>query len=133
MNRSALAVRTKRVLYRYMLQHAHPAKFLAECAGSFCAGYFLWRRQRAWAFSAGSAFFVLSTLVLWRRPIENLSGTPLGRAVLVYATPLNFVLYNLSAVPIGYGLWTHKVWPILAGSLVLLLPHLRGSRKIGPG
>lgn len=116
-----------------MLQHAHPAKFLAECAGSLCAGYFLWRRRWAWAVGASGALFVLSTLALWRRPIEDLSGTRLGRAMLVYATPLNFALYNLSAVPIGYGLWAHQAWPVLAGSLLLWLPHLRARKRTGPG
>jgi hypothetical protein len=121
------------VLYRYMLQHAHPAKFLAECLGSLCAGYFLWRRQWAWALGAGATFFVLSTVAVWRRPINHLSGTRLGRTFLAYATPVNFGLYNLSAVPITYGLWSQKVWAVMAGILVLLLPHLRERQNFDCG
>jgi hypothetical protein len=68
--------------------------------------------------------FLGSTLALWNTPVENLAETALGKIMLVYATPSNFVIYNLSALPVIFGLWTHQGLYIVAGYSLLLLPQL---------
>jgi hypothetical protein len=68
--------------------------------------------------------FLGSTIALWNKPVEHLAETSLGRVMLVYSTPLNFIIYNVSALPVIYGLWTHQVSYIIAGYSLMLLPHL---------
>ena len=112
------------MIYRLMVLHAHPIKFIAEILGVMWSMYFLWRRNRIGAVIVGVLGFLLSTILLWNKPIEGLATTQLGKIMAVYATPLNFMLYNLSALPVIYGLWTHSVVFILLGYTILLLPHL---------
>ena len=57
-------------------------------------------------------------------PVEHLAQTRLGKIMLGYASPFNFIIYNLSALPVIYGLWTHQGLYIVAGSSLLLLPNL---------
>ena len=47
----------------------------------------------------------------------------------VYGTPFNFLLYNLSALPVIYGFWLHDSFFILVGISILLLPHLWGWKQ----
>ena len=98
-----------------MLQHAHPMKFVAELLGIAWAIYFLWNHNWVAAIITSLSFFLGSTLALWNKPIDHLTDTTLGRAMLVYAKPLNFLVYNISVVPVVYGLWTHDGIYILAG------------------
>lgn len=112
---------------RYMLQHAHPMKFAAEMLGLMWCVYFLWNHSWKGAVFVALASFLLSTLLLWRKKhYEYLAATSLGRIILIYTTPLNFLLYNLSALPFGYGLWRHNSVFILIGVSLILLPHLWG-------
>ena len=46
--------------------------------------------------------FLGSTIALWDKSVEHLSTTSLGRVMLVYSTPMNFIIYNVSAVPVIY-------------------------------
>ena len=112
------------MIYRLMVLHAHPIKFVAEILGAMWSMYFLWRRNWIGAVIVSALGFLLSTILLWNKPIEGLVTTQLGKIMAVYATPLNFMLYNLSALPVIYGLWTHSVVFILLGYTILLLPHL---------
>ncbi len=114
----------RRFLRKHMLQHAHPVKFIAEVLGIMWGIYFLWRRNWIGAVASSVALFLGSTLLTWNRSAEPLASTPLGRVMLVYSTPLNFLIYNLSALPVIYGAWTHQVLYILAGYTLMLLPQL---------
>ena len=114
-----------------MLQHAHPMKFVAEVLGIMWGAYFLWNHQWIWAFTVSMAFFLLSTIFLWGDRFEYLSHTHLGRALLVYSYPLNFLLYNISIVPLVYGLWIHSGFFINLGVSVILLPHLWSWNQAG--
>ena len=107
-----------------MLQHAHPAKFVAEILGIISCTYFLWLHNWIGAVITGVILFLGSTIALWNKPVENLAETALGKIMLVYATPSNFMIYNVSALPVIFGLWTHQVLYVLAGYSLLLLPHL---------
>ena len=107
-----------------MLQHAHPAKFVAEILGILWAFYFLWNQNWIGAVISSFVLFLGSTIALWNKPVEHLAETSLGRVMLVYSTPLNFIIYNVSALPVIYGLWTHQVSYIIAGYSLMLLPHL---------
>jgi hypothetical protein len=107
-----------------MLQHAHPAKFVAEILGVMWGFYFLWIHNWIGAVISSLILFLGSTIALWNKPVEELAQTSLGRIMLVYAKPLNFVIYNVSALPVIYGLWTHQGLFIIAGYSLLLLPHL---------
>jgi len=49
--------------------------------------------------------------------------------MLVYATPPNFVIYNLSALPVIYGLWAHQGLYVLGGYSLFLLPHLWARKR----
>jgi len=91
-----------------MLQHAHPAKFVAEILGVILGTYFLWINNWIGAVISSVILFLGSTIVLWNKPIEDLAETALGRIMLVYATPSNFVIYNVSPLPVIYGLWRHQ-------------------------
>jgi hypothetical protein len=73
--------------------------------------------------------FFGSTIALWNKPVENLAATSLGRVMLVYAAPLNFIIYNVSALPVIYGVWTHQGLYIVAGYSLMLLPHLWAWRR----
>src|SRR5947208_1902158 len=112
-----------------MLQHAHPAKFVAEMLGVIWGSYFLWTHNWIAAAISSLMLFLGSTIALWNKPIENLAETVLGRTMLVYATPPNFVIYNLSALPVIYGLWTHQGLYVVVGYSLLLLPHLWARRR----
>jgi hypothetical protein len=113
-----------------MLQHAHPAKFVAEILGVMWGFYFLWNRNWIGAVVSSLLLFLGSTIALWNRPIDYLATTSLGKVMLVYSTPVNFIIYNVSAVPVIYGLWTHQMLYVVAGySLMLLLPHLWAWRN----
>jgi hypothetical protein len=107
-----------------MLQHAHPAKFVAELMGIMWGIYFLWQQNWIGAVVSSVILFLMSTLLLRNRSVEYLAATPLGRAMLVYATTLTFLIYNLSALPVIYGAWTRQVIYILIGYSIMLLPHL---------
>src|SRR5207237_8077357 len=97
-----------RLLRRFMLQHAHPMKFVAEILGVMWGIYFLWTHNWIGAVVSSVVLFFGSTLALWHKPIDDLAETPLGRIMLGYTNPLNFILYNLSALPVIYGVWTHR-------------------------
>ena len=114
-----------RFRYKYILSHAHPVKFIAEVLGIISSAYFLWLHNWAWAIIASVSFFLFSTLFLWNRSVdlEHIASTPLGRIMLTYTTPVSFFLYNFSAVPLIYGLWTHNIFTIMLAILVLLVPH----------
>ena len=109
-----------------MLLHAHPIKFIAEILGVIWSVYFLWHHNWIGAVIVSLVGFLLSTLLLWKQPIDHLATTSLGKVMSVYGTPFNFLLYNLSALPVIYGLWTHDALFILIGLSILLLPHLWG-------
>lgn len=108
-----------------MLLHAHPAKFAAEVLNGVVVARLLWRHDWRGAVAAGTLGFLPSTLLLWDKRVGPLAGTALGKLLLVYTTPSGFVLYNLSALPLGYGFWTHRLWPLPAGAALLLLPHVQ--------
>ena len=113
-----------------MIQHAHPMKFAAEVLGVMWSVYLLWHHNWVWAIGVAIASFLLSTLLLWKqRRYDYLAQTALGKIVLIYTTPLNFLLYNLSAIPFIYGLWTHNSVFILIGISLILLPHLWGWKR----
>jgi len=122
-------LKSNETLRRYLLQHAHPAKFAAEILGILASGLLLWNHQWIATVLVALTFFLLSTLLLWREHVnvEKLVDTPLGKIMLPYATPLNFFLYNFSAVPLVYGLWKHSIFFILIGVIILILPQLEGK------
>jgi uncharacterized membrane protein YdjX (TVP38/TMEM64 family) len=107
-----------------MLQHAHPAKFVAEILGIIWGSYFLWIHNWIGAVISSVILFLGSTIALWNKPVGDLAETALGKIMLAYATPSNFVIYNLSALPVVYGLWTHQGFYVVSGYSLLLLPHL---------
>lgn len=121
------AIKTE--IRRYMLQHAHPMKFTAEVLGVMWSIYFLWNHSWVGALAVALVSFLVSTLLLWRKQFEYLANTALGKIMLVYSTPLNFALYNMSAVPFIYGLWSHSTIFILVGVSLFLLPHLWGWKQ----
>ncbi len=118
-----------KIIHRLMILHAHPAKFIAEILGVIWSVYFLWQHNWVGAVIVSLVGFLLSTLLLWNQSIDYLETTSLGKVMSVYGTPLNFLLYNLSALPVIYGLWLHDSFFILIGISILLLPHLRGWRQ----
>jgi hypothetical protein len=113
-----------KMIHRFMLQHAHPMKFVAEILGVMWGIYFLWIHNWIGAVASSVVLFFGSTLALWNKPIDHLAATALGRIMLVYTTPLNFIIYNFSALPVIYGAWTHQLIYILIGYSALLSPHL---------
>ncbi len=118
-------------IHRYILSHAHPVKFSAEILGIFFSAYFLWLHNWIWAIIASIFFFLFSTLLVWKRNVDlqQIENSSLGKIMLVYSTPLNFFLYNFSAIPLIYGLWTHNIFSILLAILILLAPYLLKNLK----
>ena len=112
------------LIRKFILQHAHPAKFVSEILGIISCTYFLWIHNWIGALISSVILFLGSTIAVWNKPIEYLAETALGRIMLVYATPSNFVIYNVSALPVIYGLWTHKGLYVVAGYSLWLLPHV---------
>src|SRR5712691_8409906 len=121
---SVIVQAVNRLIRTYLLQHAHPAKFVAEILGIILGTYFLWIHFWIGAVIGGALLFLGSTIALWNKPIEYLAETTLGKIMLVYATPPNFVIYNLSALPVIYGLWMHQGLYVVGGYSLLLLPNL---------
>ncbi|MCI0489500.1 MAG: hypothetical protein L0229_23155 [Blastocatellia bacterium] len=119
------------LIRKYILAHAHPMKFVAEALGVMWSVFFLWNRNWIAAVVASTLFFLLTTLILWNKPSDGLAKSPLGKILLVYATPLNFFFYNFSALPLIYGLWVHSTVYILIGVTLLLLPHLWAWKNFG--
>jgi len=108
------------MIRKLMLQHAHPAKFVAEILGIMWGIYFLWIHNWIGALTSSLILFLGSTIALWNKPVEELAATSLGRIMLVYATPLNFIIY----MPVIYCVWTHQGLYIVMGYSLMLLPHL---------
>src|SRR5256885_15865349 len=81
-----------RLIRKFMLQHAHPAKFVAEILGLIWGTYFLWIHNWIGAVFSSVILFLGSTIALWNKPIEDLADTALGKIMLVYATPSNFMI-----------------------------------------
>jgi hypothetical protein len=119
----------REMIRRLMLGHAHPVKFVAELVGILCGLYFLWIHNWIAAIVSSVALFLGSTLLLWKKPIDYLEDTRLGRIMLAYGTPFNFAIYNLSALPVIYGAWTHSIPYIIVGYLIMLAPLLWGLKK----
>ena len=117
------------LIKKYMISHAHPIKFISEILGIIFATYFLWNGK--WILSFIVAMFFFSTLLLWRRPLDYLEKTTLGKILLVYSKPLNFLLYNFSVIPYIYGIWNHDFLYIIIGIFLLVLPLIL-TRKIKP-
>jgi len=113
---------------KYLLPHAHPVKFMAEVLGLVWGSYFLWQHQWVVALIGSTVLFVASTAVLWGKDMEHLASSTLGRFSLAYATPVGFILYNLSALPLIYGLWVHNAVFIVIATVLFLLPHLLAKR-----
>lgn len=111
---------------KYILSHAHPIKFLAEILGVISSAYLLWIHNWIWAIIASVFFFLFSTLLLWNKTLdlEKIAKTSLGKIMIVYTTPVNFFLYNVSVIPFIFGLWTHNFLYVLLGIFLLFLPHL---------
>jgi hypothetical protein len=112
------------LIRRFILQHAHPAKFVAEILGVISCTYLLWIHNWIGAVITSLILFLGSTIALWNKPVEYLAETRRGKIMLVYATASNFIIYNLSALPVVYGLWTHQGLYVVAGYSLLFLPHL---------
>ena len=51
-----------------MLQHAHPAKFVAEILGVILGTYFLWINNWIGAVISSVILFLGSTIALWNKP-----------------------------------------------------------------
>ena len=110
-------------LRKYILPHAHPVKFVAELLGIAFGIYFLWYHNWVLALIISMSLFFISTLLLWDKPNDYLAETVSGKFMLVYATPLNFFLYNFSALPLIYGTWTHNIYYIILAVIIFLLPQ----------
>ncbi len=114
------------LIKKYILPHAHPAKFVAEVVGIGWGSYFLWQHNWIVALVGSFVLFLLSTILLWNKQ-SNLSGiekTSLGKIMMAYSTPFRFMLYNISIVPLVYGLWTHS-WPyIVVAICILFIPQI---------
>lgn len=121
-----------KLIHRYTLEHAHPMKFVCEVLGVMWGVYFLWHHNWIAAALISMALFLGSTLVLRNKPIDYLSRSALGKIMLVYATPVNFLFYNLSALPVVYGVWSHQPVFILLGITIFLLPHAWGWKGLKP-
>lgn len=121
-----------KIIRKYLLLHAHPTKFVAEILGVIFSVYFLWNHNLTAAVIASIAFFLLSSLLLWNKPINlnSLAESPLGRGMLIYSTPFRFFLYNFSVLPLIYGLWVHKSLYIIIAIVILFSPHLWGWEKL---
>jgi hypothetical protein len=119
------------VIRKYILQHAHPAKFVAEILGIMWSSYFLWHHNWPGAIISAVAFFLLSTVLLWGPAVDldSLENTMLGKMFFVYTKPVSFFLYNFSALPLIYGLWTHKNLFVFLAVSILLFPHLWTTNK----
>jgi hypothetical protein len=107
-----------------MVLHAHPTKFTAEILGIIWSVYFLWNQNWIGAVVASLLGFLGSTFLVWREPIDHLPETRLGKVMAVYGKPFNFFLYNISALPVIYGLWNHQALSIMVGVSIMLSPHL---------
>src|SRR5258708_65221 len=108
---------------KYMLSHAHPFKLLAEVLGLISGIYFLWNHHWILALIISMTFFLFSTIFLLGKNTDYLSATKQGKFLLVYTTPLNFFLYNFSAVPLAYRVWTHDFLFIILSIGLFLLPQ----------
>lgn len=118
------------LLERIMVQHAHPVKLVLEVIGIMWAIYFLWQGNWQWAIVSGIGLPLLGTILVWGRDERRLTGTWLGKVMLMHAHPLNFVLHLVGFVPMVYGLWLHDTVYILAGLTAVILGHLWGWEKM---
>lgn len=107
---------------RALYHQIHPLKLATDISVTPIALYLLWN-HRVWA-AIGVAFIppvIVSTLMLaWPPNLERIRDSAAGRYLRQYMTPLAQLIRLLTLVPMAYGAWTHKAWPILAGVVVLL-------------
>lgn len=118
----------KTTIRRYILSHTHPAKFVAEILGLAWGSYFLWQHHWPTALIGSMALFLISTVALWGEDMEYVASSALGRFSLAYATVPGFILYNLSALPLVYGLWVHSVFFIVIAAILFSIPQLIAKR-----
>lgn len=107
-----------------MVLHTHPIKFIAEILGILLGSYFLWIRQWELALGSSMLLFLGSTLLVRKKEIDDLARTRLDKVMLVYVEPVGFAAYNLSVVPLVYGLWIHQILYIALAILILAAPHV---------
>jgi hypothetical protein len=113
---------------RVMYHQIHPLKLATDIAVTPIALYLLWI-HRVWA-AIGVAFIppvIVSTLMLaWPPNLERIRDSAAGQYLRQYMTPLAQLIRFLTLAPMAYGAWTHSVWPICLGVVVLVATWSNG-------
>ncbi|HEX8878461.1 MAG TPA: hypothetical protein VF749_00440 [Candidatus Acidoferrum sp.] len=65
-------------------------------------------------------------MMIWPPNVENVKNSPFGKYVLQYMTPTIEAVRLLTLVPMAWGAWTHHIWLIELGLVLLLLAWSNG-------
>jgi hypothetical protein len=64
---------------------------------------------------------VSAAMMIWPPDLEKLKNPALGNYISKYMTPAIEAIRLLTLVPMAWGAWTHNLWLIALGFLILLL------------
>ena len=108
----------------------HPAKLFTDVAVTPISLSFLWQHE-VW-FSIIAAFvppiLVSSAMMIWPpvSDLERIRASAAGRYLKRFMTPLVEATRLLSLVPMAFGAWEHRFWPIGLGLAILTIAWANG-------
>jgi chromate transport protein ChrA len=114
---------------RKLYHQIHPVKLFIDVAVTPVAIYFLWH-HRIWP-AILVAFLppilVSAVMLIWPPDsLERIRASSAGKYLKSYMTPAVEAIRFLILIPVAYGAWTHELWPIWIGLVILVLAWMNG-------
>jgi len=106
----------------------HPVKLATDIGVTFPFLYFFWLHQVWLAFAIGFIPpIIVSTVMMVLPPnLEKRKKSALGKYIKRYMTPVIETIRLLTLAPMAYGSWTHDVFPIVIGVVLLVVAWCNG-------
>lgn len=113
---------------RKLYHQIHPIKLGADIGSAIAFLFLLWRHRIVLALVAGfiPPIIVSGVMMIWPPNVETVKNSPFGKYVLQYMTPTIEAVRLLTLVPMGWGAWTHHIWLIGLGFVLLLVAWSNG-------
>ena len=113
---------------RKLYHQIHPIKRGADIGSAIAFLFLLWRHRIVLALVVGfiPPIIVSRVMMIWPPDVESVKNSPLGRYVLQYMTPTIEAVRLLTLVAMAWVAWTHHIWLIELGFVLLLVAWSNG-------
>lgn len=113
---------------KLLYHQIHPLKLATDITVTPIALYLLWQHRIAPAIVVGFVppIVVSTWMMIWHPDLEGMKNSALGKYISKYMTPTVEVVRFLSLVPMAWGAWTHTLWLIALGLLIVSLAWCNG-------